>query len=202
MSTTTVTSAISAVESTPGVIRDALDRGDVKAVVVVTTVGYLLAYLWMIGDLILAGGREFGITVVPSPLERMVEPGPGTFTYEGIAIVTGPFGTYLFSPLNLTIATVLALLVGLNLGLAYMAIRHPTSCGISAGSGVFSAVPALVAGGACCAPTVLLALGVTASGTMMTVFPYLLPLGTVLLVASLVYLAGVTLSKAPKSTPA
>lgn len=175
---------------TPSVLWGALFRRDFLAILASVTVLYLVVFLWAINDLFFQSGVGFGIEVVSDPLSQMFEPGPGTFTFEGVAMVSLGEALYLFSPLNVAIGLGLSLLVGLNLGLAYLAITQPKSCGLETSTGIFASIPALLAGSACCAPAIFLALGITATGTMLTMFSLLLPIGIVLLVGSLVYLAG------------
>lgn len=175
---------------TPGVIRGAMSRRDFLGVFTAVTLVYLLVFLWAIGDVFIQSGVGFSIEFVPEPLSRMFEPGPGTFTYEGIAIISAGEVLVLLSPVNVAIGLGISLLVGLNIGLAYLAITQPKSCGLEASTGLFASIPALLAGSACCAPAIFLALGITATGTLLTVFSLLVPIGVILLVGSLIYLAG------------
>jgi hypothetical protein len=147
-------------------------------------------YLWAIQNLAFRRGAKMGVMVVESPLQRMFEIAPGAFSYEPILLLKFGFGTYLFSPINTVLALALASLVGVNLALSYLAITQPKSCRLSVGSGVLASLPALLAGGACCAPVLLIVIGITATGPLLAVLPWLLPLGVVLLLVSLIYLAG------------
>lgn len=180
----------SSVRRTPAVVAATFRRRDAAAVAVLAGVAYLVTYLVAIGDLSLRSGVGTGFLVVADPLSRMVEPGPGRFAYEAIAVVDLGVARYLLSPINTAIGAVIAVLVGLNLGLSYVAVAQPQSCGLGASSGLLASVPALLAGGACCAPVALLALGITASGTVLLVVSWLLPIGILALCASLLYLAG------------
>jgi hypothetical protein len=181
---------LGSIRRTPAVIQGALHRRDGRGVLFVGTVTYLVVYLWAIQDLAFRRGVDVSVLVVDRPLQRMLESAPGAFSYEPIMLLEFGFGTFLFSPINTALGLGLALLVGINLALSYLAITQPKSCGLSAGSGVLAAVPALLAGSACCAPVVLIVLGITATGPILAVLPWLLPLGVVLLIASLVYVAG------------
>lgn len=167
-----------------------MSRRDFLGVFTAVTLVYLLVFLWAIGDVFIQSGVGFSIEFVPEPLSRMFEPGPGTFTYEGIAIISAGEVLVLLSPVNVAIGLGISLLVGLNIGLAYLAITQPKSCGLEASTGLFASIPALLAGSACCAPAIFLALGITATGTLLTVFSLLVPIGVILLVGSLIYLAG------------
>lgn len=164
-------------------------RRDAAAVVTTVTVGYLVTYLWAAQNLSYRPEVDPGLLVISRPLERMfVRTGPASF--DAIAVLdTGVF-RLLVSPLNISIGLVLAVLVGVSLGLTYLAVVQPRACGIGAGSGMMASLPALLSGTVCCGPVVLLAVGLQASGFLMTMFTWLLPAGVVLLVGSILYLAG------------
>lgn len=165
-------------------VRSALDRTDARAVFAGTTIGYLLVYLWGIGHLA-PGTGGFEVTVVPNAASRFFTPALGAFSFEPVAVVLlGPF-TYLFS-LNTFIGLAVSVLVGVNLAVTYIVWRQPTACGIgSRSAGALAGIPALLSGTACCGPVLLIALGVQASGLLLTAFEFLLPIAAVLLLASL-----------------
>jgi len=168
----------------------ALRRRDSLAVFLAVTVLYLFAFLYALTDLRIQTGVGYSTDVVREPLTRMFEPGPGPFTYEGIAVLDLWVVRWVFSPLNTAIGLGLSALVGLNLALSYLAITQPKSCGIGATTGLFASIPALLAGSTCCAPVIFLMLGIQASGLLLTTFTLLLPIGVILLLASLVYVTG------------
>lgn len=180
---------LAALEHTGRVLLVARTRRRALAAFGAATVGYLLAFLYALRDLSL-GAAGTGVIVVDDPLSRMVEPGPGAFTYEPVAFVEFGVGALLFSPINTFLGLGLAVLVGANLALSYLAIAQPASCGVGASTGVLAAVPALLGGSACCAPVVLIVLGIQAGALTASLFGWLLPLGTALLVVTLVYVAG------------
>ncbi|WP_435345034.1 hypothetical protein [Haloarchaeobius sp. HRN-SO-5] len=166
-------------------------RQDALAVGAVATLLYLVVYLVATGDVALRGGLGVGlVTVVEDPLSRLFER-TGPFAWEPIALVDLGVARWLVSPLNVAVGGLLALLVGTNLAVTYLAWRYPQACGIErsrgTGSGVLAALPALLSGSACCGPVVLLAVGVSASGALLTMFEWLLPIGVALLLGSLVY---------------
>ena len=164
-------------------------RQDSRAVMGAVTLGYLLAFLWVIGDLTVRPGVGTSILVVEEPLSRMLErTGPASF--EAIALVDLWAIRALISPLNVGLGTLLAGLVGVNLALSYLAVVQPKSCGIGAGSGALASLPALLSGTVCCGPVILIVLGIQASGLLLSLFFWLLPIGLLLLLASLVSVAG------------
>ena len=171
-----------------GAVRLAIGRRDSAAVVAAVTVGYLLAYLWATGDLSLRTGVAPGVLVIDDPLGRLfARTGPASF--GAVATVDTGVVRLLLSPINVVIGGIVAGLVGINLGMTYLAVRRPKACGIGAGSGLLASVPALLSGTVCCGPVVLLALGVQATAVVLTAFVWLLPIGVALLLASLAYVA-------------
>jgi len=164
-------------------------RYDSLAVAAFLGIGYLVAFLWALGDLAMRPGATADLIVIEDPLIRMFQrTGPASF--EAVALLDTGVVRFLVSPVNIMIGLALAGLVGLNLGLTYLAVVQPAACGIGAGSGVLASVPALLSGTVCCGPVVLIALGIQASGLLLTMFAWLLPLGVLLMGLSLVYVAG------------
>ena len=174
-----------AVSRTIAAVTALFDRRDATLVVVGTTVGYVLVYLYALGHLA-PGLGGFDVTVVAGALGKFFQPELGPFSFTPVARVSlGPV-TYLFS-LNTVLGLGIAGLVGLNLGLTYLAWRQPAACGIgSRSSGLLASIPALLSGTACCGPVVLILLGIQASGIIVTAFQFLLPIAVLLLAGSLV----------------
>jgi len=162
-----------------------LRRWDARLVFGGVTVAYLILYLWAVGHLA-TGLDRVEVTVVSNPLRAFFRPELGPFTFTPVArVAVGPV-TYLLS-FNTVIGGVLAALVGLNLALTYLAWTQPKACGIGESStGLLASVPALLSGTACCGPVVLIALGIQASGVLLTAFQFLLPVAAAVLVGSLV----------------
>jgi hypothetical protein len=160
-------------------------RRDATLVVAATGVGYLAVYLYALGHLA-PGIGGFEVTPVSGALGKFFQPELGPLSFTPVARVSvGPV-TYLFS-LNTVLGLGIAGLVGLNLGLTYLAWRQPKACGIgSSSSGFFASIPAVLSGTACCGPVVLIVLGIQASGIIVTAFQFLLPIAVVLLLGSLV----------------
>lgn len=174
----------SAVSRTLTAITMVVSRRDAGLVVAGTAVGYLLVYLYALGHLA-PGIGGFSVTVVSDPLAKFFQPELGPFSFTPVARVSVGPATYLFS-LNTVFGLGIAGLVGLNLGLTYMAWRQPAACGIgSSSSGFLASIPAVLSGTACCGPVVLIVLGIQASSIVVTAFQFLLPVAIVLLLFSL-----------------
>ena len=144
-------------------------------------VGYLMLFLVALRDLT-PGGDGFGFLRVP--WSRMFER-TGAVTFEPVAQFTVPGWTLLVSPLNLLIGGVLAGLAALNLVVTWIAFRQPAACRFNRSAGIFASLPALLAGSACCAPVLVLLLGLQLSSLMMSVFQVLIPLSAALLLVTL-----------------
>lgn len=177
--------ARTALSRTRGATRLALSRPDARLVFGLVSAGYLLAYLWAIGHLA-PGLGGYDVAVVSDPLGTLLRPALGPLSFTPVARISlGPV-TYLFS-LNTLIGAGIAALVGLNLAVTYLAWRSPAACGIgTSSSGLLAGLPALLSGTACCGPVVLIALGVQASGLLLSAFQFLLPVAVLALIGSLV----------------
>lgn len=196
------TAGDSRLKTAPGAVRNRLGLTGAMSVAVlkrpkslavfgVVTILYLFAFLWMMQNVFIEMSAGFSLSVpVSDPVSRMFQRAPGPFAFEPIAIVELGAFTWLFSPLNTLIGLVLSTLVGLNLALTYLSVAQPKSCGIGAGSGILASIPALLAGSTCCAPVILVVFGIQASGVLLTAFSWLLPVGVLLLLGSLVYVSG------------
>ena len=174
-----------ALSRTVAAAREVFSRPDATLVVVGTTLGYFLLYLYALGHLA-PGIGGFDVTVVSGAFEKFFRPELGPFSFTPVARVSvGPM-TYLFS-LNTVFGLGIAGLVGLNVGFTYLAWRQPVACGLgSSSSGFIASIPAVLSGTACCGPVVLVLFGLQASGIIVTAFQFLLPIATVLLLGSLV----------------
>ena len=155
---------------------------------VVSTLVYLLGYLYAIDKLQVGDGR-FAIVVASEPTVQLFRRTFGTFTYEPVALFRLGVVTYQFS-LNTVLGLALAALVGINLGVSYLAWRQPAACGIgSRSAGALAGIPALLSGSACCAPVIVILLGVQLTGGLLLAFELLIPIAVVLLVGTLLLIA-------------
>ncbi|MEX2584550.1 MAG: hypothetical protein WD766_14875 [Gemmatimonadota bacterium] len=142
---------------------------------------YLVLFLIALQDISL-GGRGFEFLTVD--WARMFDR-TGAFTFEPIGQLTMPGLTILLSPVNILIGLVVAALVGVNLVITYIAFSQPSACTFNRSTGILASVPALVAGSACCAPAIVLILGLQVSSLFITVFQVLIPVSMLLLLFSL-----------------
>src|SRR3546814_10474635 len=80
------------------------------------------------------------------------------FQFEAIAVVELPLTTLLVSPLNMLSGFALGALAGLQLAFTRVAWRCARSCGLRPTAGLLAALPALLAGYACCVPALFVLL--------------------------------------------
>lgn len=149
---------------------------------------YLIAFLAAIQDLTASGGNFDLVTVDPAHMLRRT----GFLLFDAVAVVTTPLFTLLLSPINIAFGVLLSFLVGLNLTLSYIAWTQPKVCAVNGTTGTLGILPALLAGGACCAPTILLILGIQATAALITAVQWMIPAALVLLAGSLVWISAKT----------
>lgn len=146
---------------------------------------YLIAFLLAVQDLTVPGGESMVRLATLSAMFRRT----GLLLFDAVAIVQIPLFTLLVSPFNILIGIALSCFVGLNLTMTYVAWKQPRACSVNKATGVLGLLPALFAGGACCAPTILLILGIQATATFITATQWLIPVAFVLLIGSLIWIA-------------
>jgi len=150
---------------------------------IAATIGgaYTLFYLYVIGDIdFSAAGWQWHS--VPWSIEHIFSQ-RGTFHFEAMAMLELGIAVILLSPVNIFMAFSLGLLLMLNLD-GVLDLRRQSECRLTAGSTTLAALPALFAGGACCAPALLLLLGLPGLGAFIGLFAWLVPLSFLLLGAS------------------
>ena len=156
---------------------------DNLGVFVLTSIAYLAAYLFLIGDLsYVAGGAGFSVEFgsLSNAFRRV-----SAFYFEPVASVSAGPVFLLVSVGNLLIGGFIAALVGANLTFTYVSLRNPSACSARNKTGLLSAVPALVAGTACCAPTIFIVLGIQASAGLLALQSLALPVSIALLFVAL-----------------
>lgn len=156
---------------------------DNLAVFVLASAAYLAAYLFIIGDLsYVAGGSGFGVEFgsLSNAFRRV-----STFYFEPVASVAAGPVLLLVSVGNLLLGGFIAALVGANLTFTYVSIKNPSACSARNKTGLLSAIPALAAGTACCAPTIFLVLGIQASAGLLALQSLALPVSIALLFVAL-----------------
>lgn len=143
---------------------------------------YALLYLYAIGDLDF-GRAEWSWQALDWQWSRLLARRSG-WHFEAVAMLELGYLVLLLSPANLLLAGALAALLALNLHGA-LALRARARCTLGQGAASSAGVwPALLAGGACCAPSLLLLLGIPGLGAFVGLFAWLLPLSLLLLVLS------------------
>lgn len=155
---------------------------DNLGVFALASAAYLLAYLFIIGDLSVTGGSGFAVQFgsLSNAFRRI-----STFYFEAVASVSAGPVVMLISVGNILIGGTVAALVGANLTFTYVSFKNPSACSARNKTGLLSAVPALAAGTACCAPTIFLVLGIQASAGLLALQSLALPVSIALLFVAL-----------------
>ncbi|MFU8833157.1 MAG: hypothetical protein ACNA7J_13530 [Wenzhouxiangella sp.] len=147
---------------------------------------YGLFYLYAIGDMTLYGPPAWGAFLTDPTLERIFS-ARSTLMFEAIAVIELGWLVWLVSPLNILIAGLLAGLLAANIhGVLYIR-ANPATCRVRSSNSLAGAFPALFAGGACCAPSLILLLGIPGLGAVSAFFGWLVPISIVALGLSRVW---------------
>lgn len=137
-------------------------------------------YLYAVGDLNVIGPPVWDAYIAELSFERMFS-SRSTLMFEAVAAIEAGYLIWLVSPLNLLIAALLSGLLAANIhGALYLRLQSQ-SCTTGRGGLFAGSLPALFAGGACCAPSLILLLGIPALGALSAFFGWLVPLSLVIL---------------------
>lgn len=140
---------------------------------------YGLFYIYAIGDVTFYGPPAWGGYIAELTLERVFT-ARSTLMFEAVAVIEMGWLVWLVSPMNLAITLVLSGLLAANIhGVLYIR-AHPDTCS-GGGSGLVGAAPALFAGGACCAPSLILLIGIPGLGALSAFFGWLVPISMIAL---------------------
>ena len=146
---------------------------------------YLVIILVALADLTIDGVFRPASLFVVANWESLVLRVRVPFPFEAVAILEAPFLVRLVSPLNIAIGLALGLLTGVQVALVRIARRCAVACGLSPATGVLAGLPGLLAGSACCAPVLLILLGVQVTASLVTLMGLMIPAAFVLLVGGL-----------------
>lgn len=153
-----------------------------RLILLATTILYLMLYLVSLGNIIF-GGTSFGMASIE--WTKMFHRN-GFLTFEPIYQLTAPGLTVFVSPINIVVGLILSVLVGLNLSVTILAFQQPAACDFNRTSGILASIPGLLAGGACCAPTLVLVFGLQMSAFVVTLSQWMIPIAFGLLVLTLI----------------
>jgi hypothetical protein len=162
---------------------------------------YVIIYLLAIENIVYLPGVNLA-QFAPIPSVQLAQDWAGKLFKARAPFIWEPIGVFYISSYlmvmlavpNLLIALLLGELVGMNLAIGlYGMFALGGFRGAGSWRGLLGALPGLLTGFACCAPTFLIALGSAAAGItagVITVRPFLIPLSIVILVLSLLWSAG------------
>jgi hypothetical protein len=156
-------------------------RVDARTIGTAVGTTYALLYLYALGDIDLVTRTAWGW--------RVGELSPGAWfdmraplRFEPIAIADLGHLAVLVSPMNIAVAVILGAALALNVHGIVTLIRQPAQCRAGAAGGLVGVAPALLAGGACCAPSLVLVIGTPAISGLAAFSGWLVPLSLALLV--------------------
>ena len=157
---------------------------------ILIALGYLGLYSF-ITQLIVFGPEDFGFGVmILDNWVNLIFRSRAPFNWEPIGFIAlGNVRIFLAIP-NLIFGLIVGFLVGANLSVSTYTYRARTVCNLTPTSSIFSAIPALLTGIACCGPTFLLSLGIASASVtiaFLTILPFLFPLAIFGLVISLTW---------------
>lgn len=155
-----------------------------SAIFLTVTIGFLALFLAALQNLTFTSSLSFGIDFAHDLSIMFNQQAP--FQFEPIAFIELGIIQLLFSPINFTIGLVLAVLTGLNIAFSYISWKQPHICSVNKSTGLLSSAPALLAGSACCAPFILIILGLQVTAALLVFISILIPLALALLVINLV----------------
>lgn len=147
---------------------------------------YLVIFQIAVGDLTIDGAARPASVFVVGDWTSMSLRTRAHFQFEAVAVLQAPLLAWLVSPINITIGLVLGLLTGFQMALVRIARRSAAVCGLSPAAGVLAGLPGLLAGSACCAPVLLILLGVQVTASLVTLMGLLIPAAFVFLLLGLV----------------
>ncbi len=132
---------------------------------------YGVFYLYAIGDVRVTGPPGWNAYIAEVSLERALR-ARSTMMFEAVAVIEAGYLIWLISPVNLLLAGLLSGLLAANVhGALYLRTQEQTC---RTGNGLIAgALPALLAGGACCAPSLILMLSIPAVAVLGAFFGWL-----------------------------
>ena len=147
-------------------LKTVLSSKRTRRATIVVSAAYLLLYIYLIGDLSLTSGSAYFRAA--DDWSSLLLRQRVSFNYESVAALGVSGITFLISPMNIFLGGVLAVLIGLNAGFLVFALERPKICGAASKGGILASIPGLLMGFACCAPTVLIALGSVAASVTLS----------------------------------
>lgn len=141
---------------------------------------YGLFYLYTIGDISFIGPPAWDAYISDLSLENMLS-ARGTMLFETVGAVEMGYFIWLVSPVNLLVCGLLSGLLAANVHGVLFLRSQPQVCSGGPGGLVAGGLPALLAGGACCAPSLILLLGIPALGAFGALLGWLIPVSVLAL---------------------
>lgn len=184
----------------PGQIAAALRVGRYRRIAALVALAYLALYLVAIQDIAISASGKYG-RFADTPSVELVREWPERILAERAPFLFEPIATayptpqlaIFVSPGNLVVGSTLAALLGLNVAVALRAGSRERACGRRRYAGLLGALPGLLLGFGCCAPSFILLLGPSFAAAFLPAFiplrPYLFPFAVGMMAAMLVWSA-------------
>jgi len=155
-------------------------------------IAYILLYLSATQQLIFTARMGpadsfFALKILPNWPELIFK-SRSPFLFEPIgALYLGHNLKLLLPPPNLLIAGILGTLVAANLATSYYSFRNLGLRGVRGFGALAGTIPAVLSGATCCAPTIVLVIGLQLTSTLATVWSLFVPISFVLLLLALLW---------------
>ena len=128
---------------------------------------YLILYLYSTGDIFLGNPLGRGYFYILPNWKEQIFKSKNIFLWEGIGTISLGGFSLAISPLNISLAMALSLLVAANIGIILYSKKHPSSCSLGKPKGMLGVFTSLIGGFACCVPTFIIILGPAFSSLTM-----------------------------------
>lgn len=147
---------------------------------------YAFLYLYSLGDITFYGPPAWDTYVSALTWDRIFS-ARSLFQFESVVVLELGYLVWLISPLNLLVALLLSGLLAANIhGVLYLRAQSQ-ACRTGSGGALAGALPAMLAGGTCCAPSLLLLLGIPSLGALSAYLGWLIPLSLVALMLNRIW---------------
>ena len=188
---TAVEHGFAALRTTPQAVRQAMAEARPRRFAIGTALAVLLLYLLAIGDIVVSASGQTGFGPSVQVAFANIFKTKAPYLFEPVlAIRANAHLTLFLSPANVALGAAVAALAAANVALTVHSAQR-TACRRTTIGPLVAVLPALGIGFACCAPTLLVALGVGVGAALLPVVlmvrPILYPLTISMLAVTLVW---------------
>ncbi|MGD9620771.1 MAG: hypothetical protein AB7G47_10390 [Mycolicibacterium sp.] len=175
-----------ALRVTPRNVRQALAQRRPRRFAIAAGFAVLLLYLLAIGDIAVSGSRKTGFGPnVQVAFDNLLQARAAYLFEPVLAITAGAHLTLFVSPVNLVLGAAVAALAAANVAVS-VHVAQTMACSRTRFGPLLGVLPSLGIGVACCAPTVLIALGAGMGAALLPAVLMLRPIFYPLTIGALV----------------